>query len=152
MNSREYVQQIVNAVSRWDGVTLAPHRFGGTEFNLGKVEIGHIHQNAMVDALLTKKLREQLVAEGKALPHHLLPETGWITLYVRQPADVERALWVLRLSYLQKRAKQRIAPILPGELEAALAEMQLSPALRAAFDAQAARRGAGGDGEQDAGE
>ncbi|MDX1995079.1 MAG: DUF5519 family protein [bacterium] len=98
-----YGQQIVSTVSNWDGIEAHPHRFGGTEFNLGNVEVGHIHGSHMVDIPFTVKLREALVETGAAQPHHLLHESGWISFYLRQDADVEQALQLFRLSYLQKR-------------------------------------------------
>jgi hypothetical protein len=93
-------------VSAWEGISVKPHRFGGQEFTLGKVEVGHIHLNGMVDIPLPPRIRDQVVAEGKAGPHHLLPETGWITFYMRTDAEVEQMLWLLRLSYLQKRLRR----------------------------------------------
>ncbi|MCA9910671.1 MAG: DUF5519 family protein, partial [Anaerolineae bacterium] len=71
------IDALIAQVSTWDGITTAPHRFGGVEFKLGNIEIGHAHSNGLVDVPLTRKLRAALVNEGEALPHHLLPETGW---------------------------------------------------------------------------
>lgn len=100
------VSQVVRTVSAWDGITPEPHRFGGTEFSLGKVEIGHIHNHGMVDIPFTKKIRDALVAQNDALPHHLLVESGWITFYVRSEDDVTQALRLMRLSYLHKRSRR----------------------------------------------
>jgi predicted DNA-binding protein (MmcQ/YjbR family) len=38
-------------------------------------------------------------AAGRAKPHHLLPETGWVSFYLRQPDDVAQAIELLRLSF-----------------------------------------------------
>lgn len=86
--------------------TAHPHRFGGTEFRLGNVEIGHIHGNHMADLPFTRKIREVLVANGEANVHHLLPETGWISFYLRHDADVNQAIKLFRMSYLQKRLRR----------------------------------------------
>jgi hypothetical protein len=42
-------RQIEEAVLGWDGVTVHPHRFGGVEFRLGKVELGHLHGDGLAD-------------------------------------------------------------------------------------------------------
>ena len=68
--------KIVARVSSWEGVTAAPHRFGGIEFRLGRREIGHLHGNYQADIPFPKPLRDSLVAEGRAEPHHILPESG----------------------------------------------------------------------------
>ncbi|MBZ0298998.1 MAG: DUF5519 family protein [Anaerolineae bacterium] len=128
----DHVDAVVATVRGWDGVTVAPHRFGGQEFKLDQVEIGHVHTGGLVDIPFTRAIREQLVAENRAQPHHILPDTGWISFTMRAPADVEAVLDLLRLSYLQKRlarsrrdAAQQAA--LMGEFEA----LSLSPELRA---------------------
>lgn len=103
---RDNLQSIVTEVSSWEGVTAAPHRFGGTEFNLDKVEIGHVHTGGLVDIPYTKKIRDALVADNQAQPHHLLDESGWISFYLRNEDDVEQAVRLFRLSYLHKRYRR----------------------------------------------
>lgn len=93
-------QTITVEVMSWEGIVTRPHRFGGTEFNLDeRREIGHIHGDAIVDVPLSTRLRDQLVSEGRAEPHHIYPNTGNVTIYLSEPADVQRAIEVLRLSY-----------------------------------------------------
>lgn len=132
--SREHVRQIVDAVSSWEGVSAAPHRFGGVEFNLGKVEIGHIHGNGMVDIPFTIRLREALVTTGEAGLHHLLQDSGWITFYVRNDADVTQALKLYRLSYVHKhyrRPSDRAGDAYAADLRAL--ETGYAPAILAAL-------------------
>jgi predicted DNA-binding protein (MmcQ/YjbR family) len=91
--------QILQTVSAWPGVEAHPHRFGGTEYRIGKREIGHIHGDALVDIPFPTKVRDEVVAAGRAQPHHLLPETGWVSFYLREPADVAQAIELFRLSF-----------------------------------------------------
>ena len=108
---REMVSAVVDEVGNWDGVKVNAHRFGGQEFNIGKVEIGHIHRNGMVDIPFTVKVREVLVAEGHSDVHHILPESGWISFYIQNEADIARAIWLYRLSYwLKQRGRARRNP------------------------------------------
>jgi hypothetical protein len=106
MSTNDAREQITKAALSWDGVTAHPHRFGGTEYRLGRRELGHIHGDYMVDIPFPKPIRNDLVAAGRAEPHHLLPETGWVSFYIRQPADVERAIALLRQSF-ELAVKQR---------------------------------------------
>ena len=64
-----------------------------------KREIGHIHGDEWVDIPFPTTLRQELVKSGKAQPHHILPESGWITFYIRQPEDIARAIDLFKLSY-----------------------------------------------------
>ena len=91
--------RITQSVTSWAGVTVQPHRFGGVEYVIGRREVGHIHGDHMVDIPFPKKVRDVLVAEGRAQPHHLLPETGWISFYLQQDDDVEKAIVLFRESY-----------------------------------------------------
>ena len=92
-------EQIQKTVSSWDRVEAHPHRFGGTEFRIGKREIGHIHGDSLVDIPFPKKVRDEIVAAGAASPHHILPETGWVSFYLREDGDVQRAIDLLQRSY-----------------------------------------------------
>jgi len=132
---REQIEHIRQTVTGWPGMTANPHRFSGIEFNLGAVEIGHIHSNGMVDIPFNSKIRTQLLEEKRAEPHHLLPETGWITFYIRSEADIEQALWLYRLSYLfyASRPSNRAAVGDVLDIPTAVEALHLSPNLRAVF-------------------
>jgi hypothetical protein len=99
---------ITRAVTTWEGVTAQPHRFGGVEYVIGKREIGHIHGDHWVDIPFPKKVRDEVVQAGRAEAHHILPESGWVTLYLRQPVDVEQAISLLAENY-QIAHKQKLA-------------------------------------------
>jgi hypothetical protein len=92
-------QQISDTITQWPDLSIAPHRFGGTEYQLGTREIGHIHGDTLVDIPFPTAVRDELVAAGRAQPHHILPASGWISFYIRQPEDVEAAIALLRKSY-----------------------------------------------------
>ena len=102
-------KQITAAVSQWPGVSTVPHRFGGVEYQLGTREIGHIHGDSLVDIPFPTAVRNELVAAGEAEPHHILPDSGWISYYLRRPEDVEHAIALLRRSYqiAQQQAQRR---------------------------------------------
>jgi hypothetical protein len=102
-------EQIKQAVLAWEGVTAHLHRFGGTEYHLGRREIGHVHGDYLVDIPFPKKVRDEIVAGGQAEPHHILPDSGWISFYLREPADIERAISLFRQSFelaVKQRQKQ----------------------------------------------
>jgi Family of unknown function (DUF5519) len=92
-------QKINDIVTSWPGVSAATHRFGGTEIRLGTRELGHIHGDDLVDLPFPKKVRDEIVAAGRAQPHHVLPRSGWVSFYLNEPADIERAVALLRESF-----------------------------------------------------
>jgi len=92
-------ERIDAAMRELAGVTTGPHRFGGTEYRVGRREIGHVHGNALVDIPFPKIVREELVAAGRAERHHILPDSGWVSVRLRKAADVDRAVELLRMSY-----------------------------------------------------
>ncbi len=99
MSVRGAGEKIRQTVSTWEGVAALLHRFGGIEYQFQKRELGHVHGDHMLDIPFPKKVRDELVAAGMAQPHHLFPDTGWISFYIREPADVEHAIALLRRSY-----------------------------------------------------
>jgi hypothetical protein len=48
-------------VSSWPGISIAPHRFGGIQFNCFSREIGHIHGNGILDILFDRKTKYDLI-------------------------------------------------------------------------------------------
>ncbi len=125
MNMHKVSQRVIDAVSAWNGIEARPHRFGGVEFVLGNVEVGHIHvDSGLVDIPFTKRTREALVADGEAELHHILPESGWISFWMRGDQDVDQAVRLYRLSYLMKTYRRDHA-IPAAELDA----LHFSPAV-----------------------
>ena len=92
-------QAIDRQVMTWPGVSKGPHRFGGTEYRLGRREIGHIHGESLVDVPLPRRMRDELVRQGRANAHHVLPDSGWVSVPMRSPVSAEQAVAILRLSY-----------------------------------------------------
>lgn len=92
-------QRIDRAVMAWPGVRAFPHRFGGTEYRLGTREIGHVHGDSLVDVPLTRRLRDEAIAAGHAKPHHVLPESGWVSVLMHSMEDVAAAVELLRQSF-----------------------------------------------------
>jgi hypothetical protein len=92
------IEAVRAAVAGWDGVTVHQHRFGGIEFRLGRRELGHLHAS-IADLPFPRRLRDELVATGKAKPHHVLPNSGWVTVPMRTAADVRGVIELFRLSY-----------------------------------------------------
>ena len=139
---RVSLQPIEQTVTSWPGVTASPHRFGGVEFQLGGMEIGHLHLNGMVDIPFNTKIHDQLIQEQKAEPHHLLHDTGWITFYVRAESDLEAAIWLFRLSYLFYAMRGRNRTVIGSQLDlnAELAALNLSQPLHTILDGLLSRR------------
>jgi hypothetical protein len=104
--------RITTEILSWEGVSAIPHRFGGTEYRLGKRELGHIHGDSLLDIPFPHWVRDELVATGQVQPHHVLPESGWVSFYLRQAEDERRAISLLRRSYeiASQQRRSRTAP------------------------------------------
>lgn len=108
MTVRGAGEKVREAVILWSGVEAHPHRFGGIEYRLGTREIGHMHGDTLVDIPFPTKVRDELIAARRAQPHHVLPESGWVSFYIRESDDVAQAIALLRQSYdLAMRQKSR---------------------------------------------
>jgi hypothetical protein len=82
LTPRAAIESVRAAVASWAGVTTHDHRFGGIEFRLGRRELGHLH-GTFADLPFPRRVRDQLVAGGRARPHHVLPQSGWVTAPMR---------------------------------------------------------------------
>jgi hypothetical protein len=88
----------------WAGVEAVPHRFGGTEYRYGRKEMGHVHGDRLADLPLPRRLHDEVIADGRAQPHHVLPDTGWVSCWIERPEDVTTVIELLRLQYERYRA------------------------------------------------
>lgn len=102
------MHRLETVILSWPGVTTRIHRFGGTEFTLnngqGRREIGHLHGNGLLDIPFSKALRDEAVQEGRALPHHIFPQSAWVSFFIRSEEDVPNAAALLRRNYERRRA------------------------------------------------
>jgi hypothetical protein len=103
-------ERIRREVLGWPGVSAAPHRFGGEEFHLGKRELGHLHGHHLADLPFPVRVREDLVRDGRAQIHHVLPESGWVSYPIRGADDVPGAIALFRLAYDRAVAARGVPP------------------------------------------
>lgn len=96
------VETVRDAVEKWEGVTIHDHRFGGVEFRLGRRELGHLHRS-FADLPFPRRIRDDLVRAGRAKPHHILPESGWVTVPMRTASEVDNVIALLRENYERRR-------------------------------------------------
>ena len=99
-------KKIGREVAGWPGVEERPHRFGGKEYRVNGHEIGHLHGDRLADLPFPVKVREELVASGKAGEHHVLPQTGWVSYPIRGDEDVAGALELFRRNYERLTARK----------------------------------------------
>jgi len=98
--SREPIAvHIQREVGSWPGVTVAAHRGGLLFFYVGQREIGHLHGDRLADLPFPVRIREELVAEGKADLHYVHPKSGWVTYHIRGQQDFEAIIELFRLNY-----------------------------------------------------
>lgn len=92
------IEAVRDAVANWEGVTVHEHRFGGIEFRVGRRELGHLHRS-FADLPFPRRVRDDLVARGRAKPHHVLPDSGWVTVPMRTASEVAGVIALLRQNY-----------------------------------------------------
>ena len=135
-------QRVEAATTEWPGVTVHDHRFGGREFRLGTREIGHLHGDRQADVAYPRPVRDAVVGAGLAGPHHLFPDSGWVTYRLDGPGSAERVVDLLRLSYLVHAAALRRRVDDPGlaalDVPAELDTLGLDPHVTAAARARIA--------------
>lgn len=92
-------ETIEKELMSWPGVTSGQHRFGGVEFRVGGREMGHLHGSSWADLPFPMNERNELLEKKRASPHHVLPESGWVTFYIRSDEDVPALLELFKMQY-----------------------------------------------------
>src|SRR5262245_5021980 len=99
MLQQSIAAKIQDEVASWEGVTVQGHHGGIVFFPVGRREIGHLHGNRMADLPFPVRIREELIAAGKADFHYLHPKSGWVTRYIRDERDIEPIIELFRMNY-----------------------------------------------------
>ena len=105
------MEMFENAVCRKDAIQRRPHRFGGIGFFVGTTEIGHLHGNGLLDLFVGKSFQTDQVRRGRALPHHVFPESGWISFWLESPADIGQALELSEIARKYRTTSQLISRV-----------------------------------------
>jgi hypothetical protein len=106
IDARAAIEAVRLEVANWQGVTTHEHRFGGIEFRLGHRELGHLHRS-IADLPYPRRLRDELVAAGRARPHHVLPNSGWVTVPMRTAPEVVGVIELFRQNYERALSDRR---------------------------------------------
>ncbi len=111
------VFDVVQAVRAWPGVTLRRDR-SGVCLAMREVVLGHLRWDGRIDLPFAPETASRLVAEEMARfdPEH--PDGDRVVFDLRSAADVDRAIWLLRLSYLNLDAKVQVCGGGEGDLAA----------------------------------
>ncbi|HZY46614.1 MAG TPA: luciferase family protein, partial [Candidatus Bathyarchaeia archaeon] len=64
-------------------VTKAPHRFGGTEYQVHGLEFMHTHGPSYLDIRLSREDQKKALESKKAELHRFAPQAGWVTFRIR---------------------------------------------------------------------
>jgi Family of unknown function (DUF5519) len=104
MNDEPLVQ-IEREVVSWPGVTTGDTGRGGLQFSYGRVELGHLHGSSFADLPFPRRVRDDLIAQGRASVHDPLPNSGWVRRRMEVPEDVEAVIGLFRMNY--DRARER---------------------------------------------
>jgi hypothetical protein len=92
-------QRVSKEILRWPNVSSGQHRFGGLEFRVGAREMGHLHGDTLADLPFPMIIRNKLVNSGRVSPHHILPQSGWISKWIRSEEDVLQVIELFRMQF-----------------------------------------------------
>jgi len=96
------IESLEAAAVRLPGVWPARHRFGGLGFIREGHEFAHVHGNGLLDVKLTRERAAEIVAAGRAEPHHVFGPSAWISFQLRTPDDCGPALALLEVAVVLK--------------------------------------------------
>lgn len=69
--------------------------------------IGHVHGDHQADIPFPRRIRDQLVKEGRTGPHHIHPDSSWTTRYMHGDDDADDVVELLRINYDRVTALRR---------------------------------------------
>lgn len=96
---------ISREVSSWPGVTIRASDRNGQVLAYGRVELGHLHGSTLAHLPFPRKVRDDLLAQGRVTPHPVMPDSGWSERRISGAEDVADVIGLFRLNYDRVRAR-----------------------------------------------
>src|SRR5258706_3632448 len=93
------VWDVVLEVGTWPGVAITTD-LSGLCFTFSGALLGHLRWSGRIDLPFAPDIRDRLVAEEMASLDPDQPDACRVVFVVRTLAGVDRAIWLLRLAYL----------------------------------------------------
>jgi hypothetical protein len=110
--ARELHQELRQRILNLPGVTEQQNAgIHEDAFFVGRTMFMHIHGGGHCDIRLSKTDQEQVLAEGKARPHRWAPQAGYVTSIVKNEADLEQAMELIRMSHQLFAGKETVLAI-----------------------------------------
>jgi hypothetical protein len=92
------ISAIESTVRTWPDMRVGFHRLGGIGFFFCGRESSHIHGNGLLDCFVGRANRDALVERGHACPHHVFPNSGWISFWIDDENGIQAALELIRIA------------------------------------------------------
>jgi hypothetical protein len=143
---------LAETVRDWKGAALVPHRTHAVDLHVGDRPFGRLHPTGVVDIPFPAPIREALADEGLISDARYVPSAGWITCRFGDD-DVDRAAFLLRLSYLYRRIVRASTPKALERVRIELDALSVTGPVREVYDAaieqrtRAASAGSSGPGD-----
>ncbi len=102
---RTVSENLKNWILQLPEVFEAPHRFGGTQFQVNGLEFMHFHGDTFLAIRLSKEDQATMLKQGTAVPHRFAPQAGWVSFRIENAEDVERAKNVIQMAYVNARSR-----------------------------------------------
>lgn len=102
-----YPQMVSDTIQQWQNVISVAHwdlfdntKVDGSDFYVGKNELGHIHLDGSVHLATINELRIPLIKNNlaKKFPYGGEYE-GWVLFKIASESDAIQALWLFQLNY-----------------------------------------------------
>ena len=108
MSMGTVIKKIKKEILSWPYVTAEPHRFGGIEFRINKREMGHVHGDRLADLPFPMNIRNELVNSRRASPHHMLPNSGWVSYWINKgEEDIPSVIELFKMRYEQLKPRSQ---------------------------------------------
>ena len=67
--------------------------------------MGHLHGERLADLPFPIEVRKDLVESGHELPHHICPESGWVSYWIRNSDDIPAVVDLFKMQYERLKFK-----------------------------------------------
>lgn len=104
---------VVSELAAWPGVRIITAQYG-LSITLRGVMLGRLHWNGTLDLPFGPEVPEQLLAEMMTTSDPDNHGERRVVFSIRSPADIDHAVWLLRLAFLISELKSNAVAARPA--------------------------------------
>ncbi len=94
------MKEFTKLVKQKPNIVCVLHKYGGLQFNLHDIEIGHLHGNGLLDLKLDSSSKQEIMSRYDYVEnHHVNVTSNWVSIEIRSSSNLDDLISIFNKAY-----------------------------------------------------